>query len=69
MIGEADRKALEHIVAEVIKSVVLLQEIGAFAQMNSIRSAQEQLYLDLVGDSAHTLRGLRIATGAGAVFY
>ena len=69
MIGEPDRKALEQVAAEVVKSVVLLQEIGAFSQINSIRAAQEQLYLDLVGDAAHTLRGLRIATGVGAVYY
>ena len=69
MIGEADRMALEQVAAEVVKSVVMLQEIGAFKQLNNIRAAQEQLYLDLVGDSAHTLRGLRIAMGEGAVYY
>ena len=69
MIGEADRMGLEQVAAEVVKSVVMLQEIGAFKQLDNIRTAQEQLYLDLVCDSAHTLRGLCIAMGEGAVYY
>jgi len=69
MIGEQDRGALEQVAAEVVKSVVLLQETGAFEQLNKIREAQEQLYLDIVGDSAHTLRALLIATGESPVYY
>jgi len=69
LVGEQDRKALEQVAAEVVKSVVLLQETGALVQLESIRAKNEQLYLDIVGDSAHALRGLRIATGQSSVYY
>jgi hypothetical protein len=69
LVGEADRRALEQVTAEVVKSVVLLKELNAFSDAEKIRSQDEQLYLDIVGDSAHALRGLRIAVNESPVFY
>jgi len=69
LVGKADKVALEHITAEVVKSVVLLKELNAFSQADTIRNKDEQLYLDIVGDSAHALRGLKIAVNEGSVFY
>ena len=69
LIGEADRAALEQVAAEVVKSVVLLQETGAFANMEKIRKQNEQMYLDILGDAAHALRGLRIAADQSPVYY
>ena len=69
LVGEQDRQALEQVAAEVIKSIVMLQEIGAFTQIDKIKNANEQLYLDIVGDSAHALRALKIATGQSPVYY
>ena len=38
-------------------------------QIEKLKSQDEQRYLDLVGDSAHALKGLRIATGESPVYY
>ena len=69
LIGEQDRTALEQVAAEVVKSVVMLKETAAFTNMEQIRSQNEQMYLDIIGDAAHALRGLRIATGESPVYY
>jgi hypothetical protein len=44
-----------------------LQAAGVFQNMETLRTQDEQLYLDVVGDAAHALRGLRLATGAGTL--
>lgn len=46
-----------------------LQEEGVFDHMDLIRGADEQAYLDFVGDSAHAYYGLQIATGDVKVGY
>ena len=68
-LGPADKAAVEQVAAEVVKSVVLLHEIKAFDALEQIKLKDEQLYLDIVGDAAHALRGLKIATGDSAVYY
>mgnify|MGYP004133372323 CR=1 FL=1 len=69
LIGEPDRAALEQVTAEVIKSIVLLKKMSAFENLDRVRIQNEQLYLDIIGDAAHALRGLRIATGQSPVYY
>jgi hypothetical protein len=68
-IGSADKTVLEQVAAEVVKSVVLLHDLKAFDALPQIKMKDEQLFLDIVGDSAHALRGLRIATGESGVYY
>ncbi len=68
-LGSDDRAALEQVAAEVVKSVVLLENLKAFDDLAEIKTKDEQLFLDIVGDAAHALRGLRIATGDGEVYY
>ena len=46
-----------------------LQNEGVFDNVEAIRKANEQAYLDFVGDSAHALYGLQIATGELKVAY
>jgi hypothetical protein len=46
-----------------------LQKTGALDDLEAIRAEDEQLYLDIVGDSAHAIRGLTLALGQGSVFY
>ena len=53
----------------VVETVKRLRESGLFGQANQLKTKDYQRYLDLVGDSAHALRGLRIATGESPVFY
>jgi len=56
-------------VQAVTETVTLLQKSGLFRQIDTLKSSDEQRYLDLVGDSAHALRGLRITTGESPVYY
>lgn len=68
-IGPADKEATEQVAAEVVKSVVLLDELKAFDSLEQTKKNDEQLFLDIVGDAAHALRGLKIATGDSGVYY
>lgn len=73
-----DAAANRRVVDELVRTVEALDAMGAFAEMPTMRTdpkyaavprGPEQLYLDLVGDSAHALRGLDLATGRGTVAY
>ena len=65
---DADQLAAMRGAADQLVSVVFaLEKGGAFDKMDELRTQDEQLYLDLVGDSAHALRGLELALGRGAV--
>ena len=44
-------------------TVEALEQQGMYAAMDRLRTEDEQLYLDLIGDSAHALHALRIARG------
>jgi hypothetical protein len=44
-----------------------LAKQGTFQQVDTIRTKDEQLYLDIVGDSAHALHGLELAMGRAEV--
>ena len=46
-----------------------LEKSGALSELASIREEDEQLYLDIVGDAAHAIRGLELALGQRGVFY
>lgn len=50
--------------AELLATVQAIDEAGIFDKLGEIRAADEQRYLDLVGDAAHALRGLDLATGS-----
>ena len=54
LVGAADQITL---------TVQALQSRGVFDNLDAIRARDEQLYLDIIGDSAHALRGLRLAMG------
>ena len=49
--------------AELVQTVTWLQEEGIYDRMPALKGAAEQVYLDLIGDSAHALRGLDLASG------
>lgn len=44
-----------------------LHKQGAFDHLQEIRAKDEQIYLDILGDSAHAVRGLELALGRGKV--
>jgi hypothetical protein len=56
---EALRRA-EH---ELVQTVTAMDKGGVFAALAEIRAKDEQQYLDVVGDAAHALRALDLATG------
>ena len=58
LVGAADQITL---------TVKALQSRGVFDRLDQIRSENEQLYLDIVGDSAHALRGMRLAMGTASL--
>lgn len=44
-----------------------LQKAGTFEKVEDIRAEDEQLYLDIIGDAAHAVRGLELALGRGTL--
>ena len=54
---------LNRIVIELISTVKQLHDIGAYSALEKIRAQDEQVYLDIVGDSSHAFRGLELALG------
>lgn len=53
------QRALERARALLDDTVRQLEAEGAFRNMQSLRSSQRQVYLDLIGDSCHAANGLR----------
>ena len=60
---------LKGVADQVVLTVQALQSRGVYDNLDAIRAKNEQLYLDVIGDSAHALRGLRLATGAAGLRY
>ena len=60
---------LQPIADEVFRSVALLESLSVFKNLHIMKTENEQMFLDVIGDSAHALRGLRIARGDGQVSY
>ncbi len=49
--------------AEVLRAIAALEARGAYAHPEKVRAEREQSWLDLLGDSAHALRGLQLDAG------
>lgn len=72
-----DAKATERVAGEVVQTVDALAKLGVWSNLGAIRTdtafakyrGGEQVYLDLVGDSAHAVRGIDLATGRSAIRY
>jgi hypothetical protein len=60
---------MQPIADEIFRSVALLERLSVFKNLHIIKTENEQLFLDVIGDSAHALRGLRIASGEAPVYY
>ncbi|NCG18100.1 MAG: hypothetical protein GWP91_03700 [Rhodobacterales bacterium] len=52
---------------ELIVTVDAIVEKGIIKELKKLQSANEQAYLDYVGDAAHALRGIDLHTGVGEV--
>jgi hypothetical protein len=57
------QRSLDGAAQQLALTVEALEQQGMFGAMDQIRAEDEQLYLDLIGDSAHALHALRIARG------
>jgi hypothetical protein len=55
--------------AEVVRSVELLGRLGVLDHVAEVRAQREQTFLDLVGDGAHAVHALDLATGTAALAY
>ena len=56
-------------VGALLESVQALKSLGALDNLGAIQKQNPQLYLDLVGDSAHAIHGLELALGRATVSY
>lgn len=57
------------VIRELVFSVDLLDRLRVFEQLHITASENHQMFLDVVGDSAHALRGLAIVQGHQPVHY
>lgn len=60
-------QAIEGAAQNLVLVVQGLEAQGVFANMEELRKQDEQLYLDVVGDASHAVRGLELALGRGTV--
>lgn len=63
----AQQETLTGAAREVVSVARTLSELGVLGGLDALRAQDEQLYLDVVGDSAHALRGLELALGRGSL--
>lgn len=68
---DAQAAQLDEARVQLIVTLSVLDSGGAFRSLTEMRGDPKsyQMYLDFVGDSAHALRGLDLATGEGTVTY
>ncbi|TNE88911.1 MAG: hypothetical protein EP330_12930 [Deltaproteobacteria bacterium] len=67
--SEAQRAQMELAVDQLVKTVIAIDKLGIYGKLDTVKASNEQTYLDYVGDSAHALRALDLATGQGVVRY
>lgn len=65
----AEQLLLAQAVGVAVDTTRELKALGAFDNLEQLRVKNEQLYLDVVGDSSHAIRGLELALGRGAYRY
>ncbi len=78
---EVDRAAWERLGVELARTVLTLDGIGVYRDLEAVRhdkrldpyrptsGGAEQVYLDLLGDSAHAIRGIDMVTGTGTIAF
>ena len=61
--------AMGEAVRILVETAKQLKMTGAMDNLETLRQGNEQLYLDIVGDAAHAVRGLELALGRATVSY
>lgn len=64
---EDQQQALERVANELVHTVDALEKTGLLDKLDELRKSNEQLFLDVVGDAAHAVRGIDLATGRATV--
>jgi len=64
---DAQLKVLATAATELGAAATDLKDRGLLDDLDAVRARDEQQYLDIVGDSAHGIRGLELALGRGEV--
>lgn len=67
-IGDNEAHQLGIVEQQLAQTVHAIDGSSMFSKLGELREVDEQLYLDLVGDAAHALRGLDLATGASVSY-
>ena len=65
--GDTQLALLEGAAQHLVLTVKKLEDLRAFQKLDQLRTEDHQLYLDIVGDSAHAVRGLELAIGRGTL--
>jgi len=65
--SEVQKTELDLAMVELISTVELLHQMGVFDRMDDVRATNEQTWLDVMGDSAHAIRGVDLALGTASV--
>lgn len=66
---DAARAELKHALDQLVATVTVLERMGVLDRLGELRASNEQVYLDFVGDAAHAVHGIDLATGAATVRY
>ena len=66
---EAQLHLIEGAAQNLVATVNDLEKAKVFGELGALRAKDEQLYLDVVGDAAHAVRGLELALGRGTIGY
>lgn len=64
---DLEKVTLAGTLVELVRTMAALERMGVPASLPTIRASNEQLFLDYVGDAAHALKGLDLATGRASV--
>lgn len=67
--SDEQQRSIEGAATNLALTVDALKKQGTLDQLPEIRAKDEQLYLDIVGDSAHAIRGLSLAMGRDDLAY
>jgi hypothetical protein len=66
---ENQQIAMGEAVRVLVETAKQLKRTGAMDNLDTLREGNEQLYLDIVGDASHAVRGLELALGRATVTY
>jgi hypothetical protein len=65
--SDPQRAMLDRALTELMATVEALESDQIFDNLDAVRRDNEQTYLDFIGDAAHAIRGIRLATGEQGV--